>query len=147
MKISTANFNDISLLSDLDSNVNLTPWSTNDYIGSYNNSNNKIFLLKINNQIISCVVVSLVIPDAEIIQLWVRSNFQKQGIATKMLTQLFTLLKNKYFVNQIFLEVMVSNTSAIALYKKLKFERVGLRKNYYKIEDRCFDAFTMSKYI
>jgi len=40
-------------------------------------------------------------------------------------------------VSYIFLEVRPSNKTAVALYKKLGFQKLGLRKNYYHnpIED------------
>ncbi len=147
MKLVLANFDDIHKLSEIDKKVNPTPWSTNDYLGSYNNKNNKIFLIKHNNQIIACITVSIVMSDAEIIQLWVRDSFQRQGIATKMLQQTINLLKHKYFINHIYLEVMINNTGAISLYKKFNFQELGTRKGYYKIAGDRVDALTMLKLI
>ncbi len=45
-------------------------------------------------------------------------------------------------VDNIFLEVRVSNEPAISLYKKLGFEELGIRKNFY--EHPVEDAFVMS---
>ena len=45
-------------------------------------------------------------------------------------------------ITQIFLEVRVSNESAKALYLKLGFKPVGIRKNYYENSE---DAIVMLK--
>ena len=45
-------------------------------------------------------------------------------------------------VERIFLEVRVSNTPAIALYQKMGFEELGIRKNFY--DHPREDAYIMS---
>ena len=45
-------------------------------------------------------------------------------------------------MERIFLEVRVSNTPAIALYEKMRFENLGIRKNFY--DHPREDAYIMS---
>lgn len=66
----------------------------------------------------------------EVMQLSVDPNYRRQGIAESLL-RLATAQVAQEGSEAIFLEVRESNQSAIALYHKLGFDRVGLRKNYY----------------
>lgn len=73
----------------------------------------------------------LVVSDTTDLQLVaVAQNMRKQGVASKLLRNCFEELK-KETVQQCLLEVRVSNTSAIALYKSLAFKRLALRKGMY----------------
>ena len=54
-----------------------------------------------------------------------------QGIAEKLINSLVEELK-KRGIHALLLEVRASNAPAIALYEKLGFQQVGLRKNYYR---------------
>lgn len=47
-------------------------------------------------------------------------------------------------VIQLFLEVAVTNTAALALYASLGFVRVGRRRQYYRVGDRLIDADVLS---
>lgn len=55
-------------------------------------------------------------------------NHQNQG---KMLALFQELIKKNQDVNEIWLELHESNTSALAFYQKVGFQKVGERKDYY----------------
>ena len=46
---------------------------------------------------------------------------------------------------RVFLEVRASNTKAISLYEKEGFQKVDIRKNYYRLGDGREDALIMTK--
>ena len=79
--------------------------------------------------------------EAEIVNVAVRDNCRKQGIADKLLTEL-TAYGNEHGVSRFFLEVRVSNEAAIHLYEKHGFIRQGVRKDFYK--DIHEDAYVMN---
>ena len=58
-------------------------------------------------------------------------DFRRQGIGEALVEQLTADLK-EMGSSCLTLEVRESNTPAIALYEKLGFVQVGLRKNYYR---------------
>ena len=70
------------------------------------------------------------IDEAHITNIVTRKDKRKNKIATRMLEELIKISKNRKLEN-ITLEVNVNNILAINLYKKYKFEEVGIRKKYY----------------
>ena len=69
---------------------------------------------------------------------------RRRGIAEALLRELERLLPARG-VERITLEVRASNEPALALYRKLGYEALGLRKNYY--EKPREDALIMQKRI
>ena len=65
--------------------------------------------------------------DAELVFLCTHPSHQKKGIASYLLKTTIANLP----VNTVVLEVRSENTTAINLYKKLGFEKLGIRKNFY----------------
>ena len=65
--------------------------------------------------------------DADVLNLCVRPEARRQGVAAALMRELERRLIPRG-VEKITLEVRASNEPAIALYKKLGYARVGLRK-------------------
>ncbi len=78
---------------------------------------------------------------ADITNIAVSPEMRRGGLGEKLLTLLADISREKG-MRSITLEVRVSNTPAIALYKKCGFEECGLRKRYYQGNE---DALLMSK--
>ena len=77
---------------------------------------------------------SLIYDRIEIDNIEVKEEYRGKGIGTKMMSYLVSLaIENR--VENITLEVRVSNTIARNLYKKFGFREVALRKFYYGDED------------
>src|SRR3990167_3361200 len=66
----------------------------------------------------------------EIMQIVIDFQYQRQGLATRLLRFVMDEAKKKS-MERIQLEVRQSNTRAIALYLRCGFHEVGLRKRYY----------------
>lgn len=79
--------------------------------------------------------------DAEIMTIGVGRPFQRQGIASSLLTALIATAR-KQEAQRMLLEVRVDNAPALALYARFGFDRMGLRKRYYQPDG--IDAYTMS---
>ena len=72
-----------------------------------------------------------VLGESDMMNVAVHPDFRRQGIGQMLVAALADELKqagNRCLT----LEVRASNAPAIALYQKLGFEQVGLRKNYYR---------------
>jgi len=74
--------------------------------------------------------------------IFVAPNFRKKGIGEKFLKNAVAFCKKK-LIKKVKLEVNEKNKIAINLYKKLNFEIIGRRKNYYEINGKFNDALLM----
>ena len=108
---------------------------------SFNEEFNHKKVYIINDKIIGFIDYSIVYERAEINYIWVNSDYQRQGIATELLNNMFIGLKD---VVNVTLEVNEKNIKAINFYKKNGFKIVSKRQNYYK--DGA-DAYLMMKVI
>ena len=72
-----------------------------------------------------------VLGESDMMNVAVHPDFRRQGIGQMLVAALADELK-KAGNRCLTLEVRASNAPAIAMYQKLGFEQVGLRKNYYR---------------
>ncbi|PJM73132.1 ribosomal-protein-alanine N-acetyltransferase [Bifidobacterium primatium] len=79
--------------------------------------------------------------DAEIMDVGVRRNAQRRGIAWRLMTALVDEAEQQG-ANRMLLEVRVDNAAALGLYHRLGFRRIGLRRRYYQPEG--VDAYVMA---
>lgn len=71
------------------------------------------------------------ITAGHIISLAVEPEYRRRGIATALIHETFRRLKLYYNAKECLLEVRVSNTPAISLYKKIGFQVIRVIKGYY----------------
>lgn len=84
---------------------------------------------------ITCYALGRVVADeGELLRLGTSPQFRRQGLAEKSLAALLGKMR-EVGATRCFLEVRSRNVPAIALYEKLGFKRVGLRKKYYGDDD------------
>ncbi len=76
------------------------------------------------------LVTQWVLDEIHILNIAVKSEFRRHGIALKLLDQLFTLGEQRG-MRDVFLEVRVSNEHAQKLYLKHGFSGMVVRKRYY----------------
>jgi ribosomal-protein-alanine N-acetyltransferase len=77
------------------------------------------------------VVGRQVLDEAEILNLAVRQAARRQGEGRALVRQALRRFAERQ-VSRVFLEVRESNTGAIAFYRGLGFQAVGVRKDYYR---------------
>jgi ribosomal-protein-alanine N-acetyltransferase len=108
------------------------PWSQSLFQSSLKQSFSRIAVE--DAQLAGYVLVSHVLDEAEIEDVYVKHLYRNQGVAKALLLEVIAALRN-HAVSYIHLEVRQTNITAIALYESLKFTQVGERKNYYKTQD------------
>ena len=103
--------------------------------------NSHFICAKLEDEVVGFAGLKIVLDVADIMNIAVKDDYRRQGIATLLLNTLLNYCK-KNDIKTINLEVNEENFSAIALYKKLGFTECGLRKKYY---DKKYDAILMKK--
>ena len=105
----------------------------NEFDISYLNRDNPFlinYVFLVNNIPIGLISYSLIYDRIELEYVWVKQDFRRKGIASKLMKKMF-----EEKVSNITLEVSVSNESALNLYKKYGFKVASIRNNYYGKED------------
>lgn len=125
-----------------------TPWSTADFKWAIGNEDVWFWtVLDTNDRVVANCLLDVASPDAQILTVSVRKSHQHLGIARRLIELMIEALEKSdpgYYEN-LFLEVRKSNEHAIALYEKLGFENVGVRKRYYDSPEGKEDAWVMQR--
>lgn len=79
--------------------------------------------------------------EANVTNVAVHPSYRKKGYGNALVSTAKTKAK-EHQIERIFLEVRVSNAPAIALYQKMGFENLGIRKKFYDHPKE--DAYIMS---
>lgn len=81
--------------------------------------------------------------EGELVDIAVSPQYRGRGIGQMLMTALLTEAKKRQ-IEQIFLEVRLSNTPARKLYQKNDFVEIGVRKRYYRepVEDAILMRWT-----
>lgn len=107
------------------------PWSLDAFQKIYFDKNYIVLILEKEEMILGYCVLLCAGTQADITNVCTAAQARRKGVATALLTALFEE-GNARAVEEYFLEVREGNTAARTLYKKLGFEEIGTRKNYYE---------------
>ncbi len=123
------------------------PWSEKAHADAIH-CNYPSLLLEIENKIKGFVIFNWLADECHLLNIVIAPVSQGQGLAKALIMQMLELADSQN-MSKVILEVRASNTPAMALYKKLGFEQIGLRKNYYRgnltQESGREDAIVMKK--
>lgn len=134
---------DAEELSILESNNMKHPWNKEMILEVLENPRGGAIKAVDNDGIIvGYVNYTYIFEEMEIGNLCVDTAYRRQGIAQKLLEELFTF-SSANGVEKVFLEVSSQNEPAHKLYIKCGFEEINVRKNYYGSNDHaiimCFE--------
>lgn len=116
-------------------------WSYNTLKDELNAENSYVIIAKDNNEIVGFADLKIIIDSADIMNIVVRKTYRHNGIGSILLEHLINYAKSKN-LKSVTLEVNEHNLSAVHLYDKFSFDKIGIRKKYYNGES---DAIIMSK--
>jgi [ribosomal protein S18]-alanine N-acetyltransferase len=119
------------------------PWSENTFLGEIQNTSVSFPLVvvkKPGERVVGYIIFWQVRDDVQINNIAVHPDFRGRGIAESLMRVVIDKVRREG-ATFMTLEVRRSNTAAAALYKKLGFEVLGTRKNYYTKPDE--DAFVL----
>ena len=107
------------------------PWSEKSITSELSNALS-LWLVALDRDTVAGYIGSQsVLGESDMMNVAVHPEYRRQGIAEGLVLQLVQALKENGNAC-LTLEVRASNAPAIALYKKLDFQEVGRRPNYYR---------------
>lgn len=120
------------------------PWSADTVKALMNSENACCFGAFEDDTLVGYIALEWVLDEGSLTDLAVLPQYRRRGLAEALTEELIkeAQRRNLQFVT---LEVRVSNTPAVNLYKKLQFQEVGKRPNYYSSPKE--DALLMTRYL
>lgn len=108
------------------------PWSKEGFASALQMpGSNYLVAVEPSGEIVGYCGYYSVLDEAEVTNVAIAPVHRKKGYATLMLTELLRQAKCN-FIHKVVLEVRFSNHNAIALYEKLGFQKLGLRRDFYE---------------
>lgn len=119
------------------------PWTKDDFEIELQSNPYALYFVLIEEELIKAYIgIWLIYEKAQITTIAVRKDFRTQGLS-KVLMKFLDAVCIENNVEEISLEVRVSNEKAINLYHRFGFIKKGIRKDYY--QDNHEDAYLMAK--
>ena len=134
---------DIDRVYDIERAVNSFPWSLKQLLSSYHSSD-QCTVAWGDNTVIGYTIFSAVLDEATLLNIAVSPDYQGKGYGGKLLWHGLSVL-NQHGIVTCYLEVRVSNTNALSLYRSAGFTQVGVREGYYPAINGREDALVMSR--
>ena len=118
------------------------PWSLDSIEAELINQEKKLYyVIEDTEGVVGYAGAWLVYDEGQITNIAIRPSARRQGFGTTLTRELIEECF-KRGMHEIFLEVRISNLSALSLYRQLGFTVKGMRKNYYSEPKE--DAYIMS---
>ena len=116
------------------------PWPEKEIVSVCNRTDFCGVVAKRNGEIVGYLLGLTLFEDAEVLRVAVDEKFRGQKIGGAILDRFFELAKARG-AQRMFLEVRVSNDSAIRLYESRAFTRGRVREKYYENGESAIEMF------
>jgi ribosomal-protein-alanine N-acetyltransferase len=118
-----------------------SPWPRQAFANELKEETSSLCLVaRVGNLLAGYLVAWFVMTEAHLGNVAVTPEFRRKGIATELTKRLIREAEARR-VKMMTLEVRVSNTPAIRLYRHFGFQTISMRRQYYV--DNGEDAFVM----
>ncbi len=136
---------DIAYVCALEAQVHVAPWTAGNFHDALA-AGYSALVGERGGRIVAFGVMMLAPGEAQLLNLSVVPDARREGLGRELLGR-FLAEAIRLGAEQVFLEVRVSNESAIALYEREGFVRVARRENYYPAgsADEREDALVMRR--
>ena len=124
---------DIESVSHIEQQVHTHPWTRGNFMDALASA----YLCKVaelDGKLIGYAVLMQGVDDAELLDIGIAAANQRQGWGRKLL-QAMLAIAHELGRQRVVLEVRASNVAAIALYHSMAFVEIGLRRDYYPVEN------------
>jgi ribosomal-protein-alanine N-acetyltransferase len=102
------------------------------------------WVVESDGQPVAFAILMLVVDEAHLLDIGVAREFQRRGIATRLLRHLYRRAAELGAIS-IFLEVRPSNVAAARIYEREGFAVIGRRRGYYPAAEGREDAIVMMR--
>ncbi|WP_034948166.1 ribosomal protein S18-alanine N-acetyltransferase [Erwinia oleae] len=140
--ISLLTQNDLDAAFAIEQRAHAFPW-TEQTLASNQGERYLNYRLDVDGKIAAFAITQIVLDEATLFNLAVDPTFQRQGLGQELLQHVIAALAQRN-VHTLWLEVRASNHPAIALYTRLNFNEVTVRRNYYPAANGREDAVIMA---
>ena len=123
---------DIDTVCRIEQQVQFHPWTATQFADSVERYQSTV--VEQDGKILGFCIMQKVLDEANLLLMAIAPKYQGNGFGAKILNDAINRLGSKCV--QVFLEVRESNHAAIALYEKVGFHQIDLRKNYYPAPNR-----------
>ena len=120
----------VSQIAQLEAQCFSDPWSEKSIASELENPLSLWLVAEENGRVCGYVGSQTVLDESDMMNVAVDPGFRRQGIARTLIETLIAEL-SKMGSRCLRLEVRLSNENARALYARMGFQQLGLRKNYY----------------
>ena len=134
---------DIDIALDIERESNPFPWTVRNFKDCIEKGYYSL-VLKEGMKVIGFAILSVSTEESHLLNIGLTASKRGQGLGKELLEKII-MAAEVMGSKKIFLEVRISNVIAIDLYKTSGFKEIGLRKNYYRLENGREDAILMSK--
>ena len=122
---------DLEIVSKIEQNIFSMPWSKTAFAESLANQNTLYIVATKEETVVGYCGIYISFQEGNISNVAVNPKYRRQHVAEEMLTYLLEAVR-KRGVTSVVLEVRKTNVGAIALYEKLGFKEMGVRKDFYE---------------
>ena len=117
------------------------PWSVDAFLSSFAAPFVVGYVAREESRLVGYAVTSVLFEEAELLNVATAPDVRGRGIGSALLNAFLTDAK-RLGAQKAFLEVRVSNVSALSLYRKFAFKDSYVRKKYYEDGE---DALVMER--
>jgi len=126
----TADYRLFEQLSELDRMcIGSEGWSAESFRSESAKENGYVLCYMCGERVAGLLAGFSAVGEGNITTVAVHPDYRRMGLAESLMKNFIGLLPED--TENVFLEVRESNVPAISLYRKIGFEKVGIRKNFY----------------
>ena len=124
---------DLYRVSEIEAISNPEPWTYADFEDSLAKEDGTTVLLVAEDvDVIGYLVLYTASGESEIVTIGVSPEARRKGVGRRLIDEVIAFSKKSYiYIEEINLEVRISNEPAIKLYESVGFSAVGKRPNFY----------------
>jgi len=126
----------------IESDIYPFPWTRGNFLDSVRAGYSVWVLRDQTDALVAYSVMTLMIDEAHLLNLSVARHCQRAGLGWRTLEWMAEVARG-YGARTMLLEVRPSNESAVRMYQRYGFEKIGVRRGYYPAQSGREDAIVM----